>query len=165
MPLPCLVSSLAEQQRLRAECARVGVATFTSARYQPGLLRHIVLFRYADHVTPADKERVMHRFLALQDECRRDGEPYLLGIETGAQASGEGADHGLEQGFLVTFASAGDRNHYAGTPVVDDPRYFDPAHAAFKELVGPLLAPSDDPACPCGVLVFDFRVAHATYLR
>lgn len=165
MSLPCLTSSLEEQRRLRAELARVGPEVFTSPRYQPGLLRHVVLFRYADHVTPVDQERVVQRFLALQDECRRDGAPYVLSIETGAQASGEGADHGMQQGFLVTFASAGDRNFYAGTPVVDDPRWYDPAHAAFKEMIGPLLAPSDDPSRPCGVVVFDFRVTAATFLR
>jgi hypothetical protein len=36
-----------------------------------------------------------------------------------------------------------------GTPVVTDPAHYDPAHAAFKEYVGPLLADTG------GVLVFD----------
>ena len=53
-----------------------------------------------------------------------------------------------EQGFVVTFASAGDRNYYVGEPVISDSRFIDPVHADFKAFVGPLLAPG-------GVLVFD----------
>jgi hypothetical protein len=35
------------------------------------------------------------------------GQPYITSIETGLQNSGEGADQGFEQIFLVTFKSEG----------------------------------------------------------
>jgi hypothetical protein len=35
------------------------------------------------------------------------GFPYITSIETGLQSSGEGADQGFEQIFLVTFKSEG----------------------------------------------------------
>jgi hypothetical protein len=107
-----------------------------------------VLFRYREEVTPAQKAEVLTRFRALADSWRADGQPYVVSIEAGEQTSGEGAGGGFEHGIVVTFASEGDRNHYVGTPVVDDPAFQDAAHAAFKEFVGPLLAEG-------GVLVFD----------
>jgi hypothetical protein len=110
-----------------------------------------VLFRYAETVTAEQRLEAKRRFLTLQSECVRDGHPYIVSIETGAQSSGEGADQGLEQGFIVTFASEGDRNFYVGRPIVRDAAYFDGAHQTYKDFVGPLLAPG-------GVVVFDFVV-------
>lgn len=133
---------------LTALLAEVGVERFTARDFRPGLVRHVVLFRYRDEVTPAQKEEVLQRFRALADGPRPDGQPYVVSIEAGEQTSGEGAGGGFEHGIVVTFASEGDRNFYVGTPVVDDPAHSDPAHAEFKGFVGPLLA--DD-----GVLVFD----------
>jgi hypothetical protein len=126
-------------------------ATITAPGYRPAVVRHLVLFRYAPSVTDEQKREVRDRFLALKGAARRDGRPYIVSIETGVQNSGEGASQGLEQGFVVTFKSEGDRNFYVGTPVVTDSRYYDPAHAAFKEFVGPLLDTN-------GALVFDFDV-------
>lgn len=68
------------------------------------------------------------------------------------ETSGEGADQGLEQGFIVTFNSEGDRNYYVGQPVVTDSGFYDPKHQAFKDFVGPLLAST------AAALVFDFTV-------
>lgn len=137
---------------LRLELARVGVTHFTAASYRPGLVRHLVLFRYKVGVTDADKAEIRDRFLALQENCVRRGHPYILGIETGTQRSGEGADQGLEQAFIVTFRSAGDRNYYVGNPVVTDDHFYDPAHQAFKDFAGPFLHDA-------GALVFDYYLA------
>jgi len=137
--------------RLKQELTSVGVEKFTAPDYKPGLVRHIVLFRYAATVTPAQKEDAKQRFLALQNLAQRDGKTYILSIETGGEISGEGADQGLEQGFIVTFKSQGDRNYYVGQPVVTDAKHYDPAHQAFKDFVGPLLDQN-------GALVFDFAV-------
>lgn len=133
---------------LTALLAEVGVEEFTARDFRPGVVRHVVLFRYRDHVTPAQKEEVLQRFRALATSPRPDGRPYVVSIEAGTQTSGEGAGGGFEHGIVVTFASEGDRNFYVGTPVVDDPAHLDPEHARFKEFVGPLLADG-------GVLVFD----------
>ncbi|WP_108252778.1 Dabb family protein [Planctomonas deserti] len=134
---------------LDRELAQVGPETFTARDYRPGRVVHIVLFKFAPSTADAVRTDVTERFLALKDSRRQDGEPYILSIDAGPQASGEeavGADYDLA--FVVVFASSGDRNYYVGEPVVSDPRYFDGAHAAFKEYVGPLLDGGD-------VLVFD----------
>jgi hypothetical protein len=134
-------------EELRRQLAEVGPATFTARDYRPATVRHVVLFRYRDDVTGEQQQEVLRRFRALADS-ERDGERYVVSIEAGEQASGEGAAP-FRHGIVVTFASEGDRNYYVGTPVLDDPAHLDPAHAQFKEFVGPLLHPSD------GVLVFD----------
>jgi len=138
-------------QQLQQDLQTVGVQEFTSPDYKPGLIRHIVLFRYTGTTTDAQKEEVKTRFLALQQLCKRDGKRYIVSIDTGSNNSGEGADQGLEQGFIVTFKSQGDRNYYVGQPVVTDPNYYEPAHQAFKDFVGPLLDQG-------GALVFDFAI-------
>lgn len=145
-------ASVAEQTP-QAELARDGVKRFTAPDYKPGRIEHIVLFHYKDAVTDEQKNEVKKRFLALKQIARRSGKPYIQSIITGKQNSGEGADRGFEQAFVVQFKSAGDRNYYVGTPVVDDAQYYDPMHASFKEFVGPLLVEGQ-----AGVLVFDFAI-------
>lgn len=138
-------------ERLAAERDAVGPEAFTAPGYRPGEVVHIVLFRFGTSVGAADREEVNRRFLALAETCRRDGRRYIRDIAGGEPNGGEGAERGFEQGFVLRFGSEGDRNYYAGTPIVSDPAHFDPAHAAFKQFAGPLLAEG-----PGGVLVFDF---------
>lgn len=144
-------SAMAE--KLREEMSTVGVDAFTASSYKPHVVKHIVLFRYAKAVTSLQKDEIKNRFLALKDNCQRSGHPYIVSIETGAQSSGEGLDQQLEQGFIVTFNSEGDRNFYVGQPIVQDAKFYDQAHQKFKEFVGPFL---HTPINPNGVLVFDF---------
>nr|WP_279630200.1 Dabb family protein [Rathayibacter festucae] len=110
----------------------------------------MVLFRFRPTALVAEVDGVIASFLALGEECLRDGRPYIVSIENGPQLSTEGAGEGFDRAFLLTFASEGDLNYYIGRPAVDGPGLFDPAHDAFKGLVGPLL----DTA---GVVAFDFR--------
>jgi hypothetical protein len=138
---PSVLKTLTDEQKT------VGTTIFTSPSYKPGLVRHIVLFKYRDSITEQQREEVSRRFLALQTTARRKNKPYIVAIETGRQSSGEGADHGFEQAFIVTFCSEGDRNYYVGTPVITDPTYYDPAHAAFKEFAASYLL---------DVVVFDY---------
>ncbi|WP_233233803.1 Dabb family protein [Bordetella sp. LUAb4] len=136
-----------------AMTARPPEDVFTSESYQPGLLLHVVLFKYKPEVTAEQKREVQRRFLALRDSKRPGAEsPYILSITSGYQSSMEGVGLDFEQGFTVTFKSAGDRNYYVGKPIVNDPAHFDPHHDEFKAYVGPLLAPQ------AGVLVFDYPV-------
>ena len=137
-------------ERLAAERDAIGEAAFTASSYRPGEVVHIVLFRFDPSVLAAAREDVKRRFLALGDACRRAGRPYIRDIVAGEPNGGEGAERGFEQGFVLRFASEGDRNYYVGEPVVSDPACRDPAHDAFKQVVGPLLAKE------AGVLVFDF---------
>jgi hypothetical protein len=126
-----------------------GSNIFTSKTYNPGIVKHIVIFKYKDSVTMEQKKDIIQRFLNLK-QSRRPGEkdPYIISITTGSQSSGEKVSLGFEQAFIVTFQSEGDRNYYVGTPVVDDPVHYDKQHADFKKFVGPLLAENN------GVLVF-----------
>ncbi len=114
-----------------------------------------MLFRYGSSISPEQKQEVVRRFLALKTLAKRNGRNYIISIDTGSEINGEGADQGLEQGFVVTFKSQGDRNFYVGTPVVTDLNYFDPVHQAFKDFVGPLLD-KDASGNVNGALVFDF---------
>ena len=152
------------QDTLQAICGKIGPAAFTASSYRPGLVRHIVLFRFRSTATPQQRAEATRRFLALQQECRRNGSPYILSIETGAQSSGEGIDGGFEQGFLVTFQSEGDRNYYVGKPVLTDADkdYYDHAHDAYKTWVRDLLL-EDGKGAPA--LVFDFAITELTYLK
>lgn len=135
-------------QLVRAEARNVGDAFFTAPDYKPGVVRHMVMFRFKPHVTQAERDDVTKRFVALAQLSRRpNGRAVVTSVEAGPQISGENADLGLEQGYLVTFRSQGDRNFYVGQPVVTDNRYFDPAHDAFKKFAGPYLE---------RVVVFDF---------
>jgi Stress responsive A/B Barrel Domain len=122
--------------------------TWTDPGYRPGSVTHIVLFRFRDDASAADRAEVERRFRALQ-RATRDGRELIRSLRAGTQTSPEGAGRGFEIGFVLEFASEGDRNYYLGRPFVDDPALFDPAHDAFKQFVGPYLAPD-------GVLVFDF---------
>jgi hypothetical protein len=148
---PDMGDSVTPAERLKEELQQVGVARFTAPDYKPGTLRHIVLFRYVPTASAEQKAQVRAHFLDLQRLCQRNGQRYVVSIESGAQNSGEGADQGLEEGCIVTFRSEGDRNYYVGQPVVTDANYYEPAHQAFKDFVAPLLAAN-------GALVFDFAI-------
>jgi hypothetical protein len=151
------MTTLTRLQILQATLAKIGPEAFTAEAYKPGLIRHIVLFQYALGTTATQRGQVVERFLALGDACRRKGgDRYLIGIETGPQTSGEGADKGLNQGFIVTLKSEGDRNYYVGTPVVHDPAYYDQAHQEYKDFIKPLVR---------NALVFDFPVEYQTHLQ
>jgi len=134
---------------LKEQLQRVGVATFTAPNYRRGSIGHIVLIRFADAVPASARTAAIQAFLDLRSACVREHKPYIRSIEVGAQSSGEGADRGFEYGFVLHFDSEGDRNYYVGEPVVDDPDFYDARHHAFKQMIGPLLAPQ-------GVLVFDY---------
>ncbi|AGE16442.1 Dabb family protein [Serratia marcescens] len=139
--------------KLSQQRQSVGSGVFTAGDYKPGLLKHVVLFKYKKTVTQAQRDAVTSRFLSLKRSMRPGADaPYILSIVEGVQNSGEGVDGGFEQGFIVTFKSEGDRNYYVGKPLVDTEGDYDEAHDAFKQFVAPLL--SDDN----GVLVFDFSL-------
>lgn len=125
-------------------------AILTAPGYRPGPVKHIVLFRYASSTTPVQRQEIEERFHALK-ASRRNGEPYIVSIESGAQNSHEGHHHGFEHGFIVTFRSEGDRNYYVGRPLIQNSQLFDETHDEFKRFVAPHLA-YETPS----VLVFDF---------
>ncbi|QOD43242.1 Dabb family protein [Clavibacter zhangzhiyongii] len=130
-------------------------AQLTARDHVPGLVHHVVLFRLRDDAPAGSHAEVDRRFRALADSPHPDGSgPYIRSLHAGTQSSPEGVGRGFELGFVLTFSSEGDRNLYLGEPLIADPARIDAQHAAFKEFVGPLLAPD-----PHGVLVFDFTQA------
>ncbi|MHC1479814.1 Dabb family protein [Frateuria aurantia] len=133
------VSTPAAQTRLD-ELRRVGVVRFTGPDYKPGLVRHMVMFRYKPGTSDAVRQQIRAQFLALQQTALCHGHPCILAIETGVQSSGEGADEGLQEAFLLTFRSEGDRNYFVGTPVVTQPAYYEPHHEMFKHFAFPHIA-------------------------
>lgn len=149
---PVILPPVADDGTIAARqlAAQVGLAQFTAPGWRPGLLRHVVMFRYKSGTTAAMRAEITMRFLRLAEDSRRpDGSHPVRSIEMGVQNSGEGADAGLQQAFIVTFASEGDRNFYVGKPVIMDPAWFDPAHEAFKSFAAPSIEK---------VIVFDFNV-------
>lgn len=138
----------------------IGSKKFTEHNYKPGIIKHIVIFKYKSSVTKEQRDEVARKFLQLQNSKRPgDSKPYIISIITGSQNSGEKASMGFEQAFIVTFKSEGDRNYYVGTPIVDNPDYYDEHHAEFKEFVDSLLAEDN------GVLVFDFKTDNHRLLK
>lgn len=127
-------------------------AIITDPAYKLGTIRHIVLIRYKEGVTDAQKQVATERFMNLTNIARRNNEPYIVSIETGQQDSPEKLNLNLQQAFIVTFKSEGDRNYYVGKPYVTDPQYTDIAHEKFKSFIKPLIAKD-------GLLVFDYRVS------
>lgn len=126
----------------------------THRGHRPGIIRHIVLFRYRPGIKEEELDLITHRFHEL-GTSPRDGEPYILGIESGDQISTEELGQGFHHAFIVTFASEGDRNYYIGEPFITNPSFYDPMHHAFKAFIGPHLDPG-----ACSALVFDFRVGN-----
>ncbi|MGZ3790236.1 MAG: Dabb family protein [Bacteriovorax sp.] len=113
---------------------------------------HFVAFKYKPSVTAEQKQTVIKRFLDLKNLAIRNGSHYIISIETGKGNSREGADQGMEQGFIVKFKNESDRDYYVGKPFTSD---FDQDHDEFKQFVGPLLA-TDKNGKINGVFVFDF---------
>ena len=133
--------------QLQKELDEVGPAKFTAPDYKPGKVEHVVLFSYKPGTSQATIDEIANRFRALATDAVRDGKPYIVSLVSGPQISGEKAGKNMQAGFIVEFKSEGDRNYYVGTPVVTDPKYFEPAHAEFKDFVGPYLS---------DVVVYDF---------
>lgn len=129
----------------------INEAAETARTYNPGTICHIVMFKYKDDITAAQKQNVITAFLALKDNCKRNGTAYIRDIEYGFPSSKEGKDQNMEVAFFVTFDSEGDRNYYTGTPYINNPVYYESKHAEFKAMVGPLLAKN------LGVIVYDYK--------
>jgi hypothetical protein len=120
-------------------------------------LTHIVIFQFKSDTDEAQKTAIAEAFLALRNQClspanfTSPGTPYILNIIAGSNNSPEVAAKVYQvssirepflrssfsnirspnqHAYIVTFASVQHRDYY-----ID----YDPAHIAFKSLVGPLL--------------------------
>lgn len=127
------------QVRQRDEVQSLGPAAVTAPTFRPGLVKHIVLLRYRPTVSHERQAMIMQRFVALKS-CTRGQRRYIVAIERAEQRGLEGTPSNFQQGFIVTFASEGDRNYFVGAPLITDPRYYDPQPAVFNEWVSSYLA-------------------------
>ena len=98
-----------------------------------GLLRHIVLFKFKDDVTPEQVQEVVDAFSALPGKIDT-----IVDFECGTDVSVEGKADGFTHGFVVTFRDEAGRAVYLPHA----------AHQEFVKLVGPRVDK---------VLVFDFK--------
>jgi hypothetical protein len=85
-------------------------------------LRHVVLFKFKESSQPADVARIEAAFRDLPAKIKE-----IAGFEWGTDVSPEGKAQGFTHCFLVTFATAADRDAYLPHP----------AHKEFVALVGP----------------------------
>lgn len=131
--------------------SEIGSRKFNSPSYNPGLIKHIVMFKYKPSVKREQKEEAERRFILLKQSKRPGANAgYIIDIVAGQQNSGEKASMGFEQAFIVTFGSEGDRNYYVGSLIADVSPHYDKLHEGSKKLVGPLLVEQN------GVLVLFF---------
>ncbi|SCZ89237.1 BZ3500_MvSof-1268-A1-R1_Chr1-1g01049 [Microbotryum saponariae] len=139
--------------------------------YPMGLITHIVSFTYAPTVSSSEKHLIASSFLALKERCvlprnfyadtqaesdeaktvgvegeTLDGGRYIVECSGGCNNSPEGFSRGFEHTFILTFRNKQERDYYLDR---------DPAHQAFKEMLGGKLA--DDGKGLIGVWVFDFE--------
>lgn len=98
------------------------------------LLRHVVLFAFDG--TPAEVRQVEEAFCQLPAQI-----PEIHAFEWGTDVSVENIQQGFTHCFLLSFASASDRDTYL----------VHPAHQAFGKLLQPVLAK---------VLVVDYWVQY-----
>jgi hypothetical protein len=154
--ISCAAQATTASEQMKRLVQQHGEEVVVAPNFRPATVRHLVLFRYKDSVTYPQRAEIKERFLALARDCRRNGDPYVVSIETGGQNSGEGADLELQQAFVVTFKSEGDRNYYVGKVIVQKDGNYDPSHDAFKKFVGPFLRENG------GVVVFDYDVEAST---
>jgi lysophospholipase L1-like esterase len=86
------------------------------------VLRHVVLIKFKDSSSAADIEKVVTAFAALPTKISE-----IKGFEWGTDVSPEGKAEGMTHCFLLTFATAADRDAYLPHP----------AHREFGALVVP----------------------------
>ena len=131
------------------------LATSPAAGADPATaaIYHIVGLKFLPTVSPQQKAEVMIRFLALQQECKREGQNYIVSLTGGdTSASIEGLTAGFEQAYIVAFGNQDDYRYYIGQPFTTP---FDPVHDEFKKFVIPLLS-VDDQGKTDGALGLDF---------
>jgi len=88
------------------------------------VLRHVVLFKFADTATPEDVKKVEDAFGALKGKIS-----LIKDFEWGTNTSPENLNQGLTHCFFATFHSDKDRDDYL----------VHPDHQAFVEVLKPHL--------------------------
>lgn len=85
-------------------------ATIAAEPSQP-VLKHIVLYKFRDGLTPAEVDEVVQAFRALPKKIDT-----VIGFEHGVNVSHEGKSEGLTHVFVVTFRDEKGRDAYIAHP-------------------------------------------------
>ena len=91
-----------------------------TAQTNEKLLRHIVMYKFKDSVTPAAVQEVIDVFAELPKKIDT-----IVGFEAGTNVSPEGKSDGFTHVFVVTFKKESDRDAYLTHP----------AHQAYVQVV------------------------------
>ena len=75
------------------------------------MIRHIVIFKYRNGVTPEQVKTISDAFWALKDRI-----PGIIGFEAGVNNSPENLNRGFTQVFQLTFTDAAARDAYLPHP-------------------------------------------------
>lgn len=97
----------------------------TTAPVPDSVLRHVVLFKWVDDASATDVAEAEAAFNGLPAQIEE-----IRDYEWGLNNSPEGLDKGFTHVYFLTFADEAGRAAYLPHP----------AHVAFTELVGPLVA-------------------------
>jgi hypothetical protein len=88
------------------------LALESRATEQPAkVLRHIVLYKFKDDLTPAQVDEVVAAFSALPKKIDT-----IVGFERGTNVSPEGKSEGLTHAFVVSFRDESGRDAYLKHP-------------------------------------------------
>jgi hypothetical protein len=85
-----------------------------SASAAEKVLRHIVLYKFKDGITPAQIQEVVDAFGALPKKVGT-----IIGYEAGTNVSTEGKSEGFTHAFVVTFKNETDLAAYLVHPAHD----------------------------------------------
>lgn len=85
------------------------------------VLRHVVMFKFAESATPANIQKIEEAFAQLPKKITT-----IKSYEWGINCSPEGLNQGLTHCFILTFSSEKDRNDYL----------VHPAHKEFGKSLG-----------------------------
>ena len=107
--------------------AALALATFLALAAQAGpqtegkALRHVVLFKFKEATSAADKKKIEDAFRALPGKISE-----IRSFEWGTNVSVENLSQGFTDCFVLTFASEKDRDTYL----------VHPAHKEFGNIIG-----------------------------
>lgn len=108
--------------RIGAAVVLIGAMAILAARVSESasperrgrVLRHVVLYKFKDGLTPAQVQEIVDAFAALPKKIDA-----IVGYEHGTNVSQEGKSEGLTHAFVVTFRDEKGRDAYLKHPAHD----------------------------------------------
>jgi len=88
-----------------------GTAPWLTRQNSTNLFHHVITFRYKPETTQAQIDSVTRAYMDLNNKAIRNGKKYL-NIVGGRTLSTEGVANNFRNGFILTFKSADDLDHF-----------------------------------------------------